>query len=115
VAGERPGSTLPPLITMPTRLPSTGTAPNSAAAAARQPVGSTTIFMRSTKKRRVSTSCASVTVSMSSATRWMIGKVIVPSEGPCAPSAMVCGMGMRTREPERKDCWPSLPASGSTP
>ncbi len=33
----------------------------------------------------------------------------------CAPSAMVWGVGMCTILPLRKDCWPSLPASGSTP
>ena len=31
------------------------------------------------------------------------------------PSAMVRGVSMCTILPLRKDCWPSLPASGSTP
>lgn len=44
-------STFPPLKITPTRFPSTGTARPNAAAAARHPVGSTTIFMRSAKKR----------------------------------------------------------------
>src|SRR5699024_2397909 len=55
-------STLPPLRMTPTRLPSTGTAPVKAAAAARQPVGSTTSFMRSAKKRIAATRAASGTV-----------------------------------------------------
>ena len=50
------GSTLPPLMMTPTRLPSTGNAPSRTAAAPRQPVGSTTIFMRSAKNRIAATS-----------------------------------------------------------
>jgi len=65
-------------------------------AAARQPVGSTTIFMRSAKKRIVVTSCASLTVTMPFTRRWMTGKVNRPLCCVCAPSAIVCGVSMCT-------------------
>jgi hypothetical protein len=45
----------------------------------------------------------------------MISNVISPSCVVCAPSAIVCGVSMRTRLPAAIDCWASLPASGSTP
>ena len=49
-----------------------------AAAKPRQPVGSTTIFMREAKKRIASTSSASVAVSTSSTSRRMISNVRLP-------------------------------------
>jgi hypothetical protein len=75
----------------PTRWPRRSIAPSSSAAAARQPVGSTTIFMRSAKKRIVRTSCASLTVSTPLHQSWMTGKVSAPHCCVCAPSAMVRG------------------------
>ena len=48
------------------------------ALAARQPVGSTTIFMRSAKNRIISTSASSVTVTTSSTRLRMIGKLCSP-------------------------------------
>lgn len=96
LAQERGMSTLPPLMTMPTRAPCTSTLPCSAPAKASAPVGSTMIFMRSAKNRRACTSCSSVVVTMSSARRWMMGKVIWPSAWVCAPSAMVWGVGICT-------------------
>ena len=59
------------------------------AAAARHPVGSTTIFMRVAKKRICARSCSSLTVTMSLTRRCMIGKVSSPSAVVCAPSAIV--------------------------
>ena len=85
------------------------------AAAARHPVGSTTIFMRVAKKRICSRNCASLTVTMSLTSRCMIGNVSLPTAVVCAPSAIVRGTRMRTMRPLRSDCCASLPASGSTP
>ena len=62
-------STLPPLMITPTRLPASAWPASQAAAKPRQPVGSTTIFMRSAKRRIAVTSCASLTVSTSSTSR----------------------------------------------
>src|SRR5262249_55642523 len=58
-------STLPPEMMIPTRLPRTSIAPERIPAAASAPVGSTTSFMRSQRKRIASTSFASSTVMMS--------------------------------------------------
>src|SRR5712672_1394486 len=85
----------------PTRRPRTGTSWFITAAAARQPVGSTTIFMRSAKKRICERSWASLTVTISRTSRCMMGKVRLPTQGVCAPSAMVRGTGMRTMRPLR--------------
>jgi hypothetical protein len=93
-AANRAASTLPPLRMMPTRWaenpgscePRELSAASRAASAAtraaanpRQPVGSTTIFMRSAKKRMHSMSSSSVAVSMSAAPRRMISNV-TPSQ-----------------------------------
>ena len=99
---------------MPTRLPDKSICLPNTAAAARQPVGSTTIFMVATKKRMASMSSASETVSTSATSARMIGKVSCPGYWVCAPSAMVFGTGMRTISPLRNDCRTSSPASGST-
>ena len=108
-------STLPPLMSTPMRWPFSCAFICRAAAKPRQPVGSTTSFMRSAKKRMQSTSWASVAVNTSFTSRRMIAKVWLPSCWVCAPSARVLGTSMWTSAPERNDCCPSLPASGSTP
>src|SRR6185503_1758390 len=58
-------STLPPLRMIPTFWPATATLPARAAARPMAPVGSTTSFMRSHRKRMASTISASDTVIMS--------------------------------------------------
>ncbi len=68
-------SVLPPEMMMPTRLPATSSLPDRTAAAARAPVGSTTIFIRSARNRIVSTSSASDTVTMSATSRRISAKV----------------------------------------
>jgi hypothetical protein len=45
----------------------------------------------------------------------MIANVSWPMAWVCAPSAIVSGVAMRWIVPVRNDCWPSLPAAGSTP
>jgi hypothetical protein len=71
--------------------------------------------MRSAKNFIVSTSSASLTVTMSSTSRRMTSKLCSPR---CCVwrrrrwfSARRCARWRRLRS----DCWPSLPASGSTP
>ena len=86
-------STLPPLMMHADALPGELAPPCARAAAKpRQPVGSTTIFMRSAKKRMASTSCGVargehvVDVAADDRRRCSSPRCWV-----CAPSAMVCG------------------------
>ena len=100
----------------PTRFPRRSpAAPVSTAAAARQPVGSTTSFIRSAKKRIVSRSAASGTVTMASVTCWTSGKVRRPRLGVRAPSAIVGGSWTVWSVPVSNDRLASSAASGSTP
>src|SRR5687768_15683382 len=126
VAQDRPGaqaksaaialrSTLPPEMTMPTRRPRTSRAPFITAAVASAPVGSTTSFMRSHRKRIASTSSESLTVTMSCTCRSTSGKVSAPRDCVRAPSAIVCGTSMVTRLRVRSERAASSPAAGSTP
>src|SRR5207302_3288536 len=73
---KRARSTLPPEMITPTRLPAISTPPCSAPAKPRQPVGSTTIFIRSAKKRMPCTSWSSLAVRTSATSRRMMPNVI---------------------------------------
>lgn len=102
---KRVRATLPPLTRAPARLPSRLSASARTAAAARQPYGSTTIFICCAKKCIISMSCASLTVVIASTLSRMIGKLCSPRWVTTAPSAMECGTGMVTISPLAKDCW----------
>ena len=68
-----------------------------------------------TRTRIASTSCASVTVTISSTRRRLTSNVSAPGVVACSPSAIVRGTPMSTRSPAASDRRVSSPASGSTP
>src|SRR5207244_3487456 len=84
------GSTLPPDSTTPTRAPfSTGSFPESTAAAATAPVGSASSFARKSRKRTARTISASLTSNTSARRAFRTGNVSSPGMRTLMPSAIV--------------------------
>src|SRR5690606_79678 len=84
------GSTLPPLMMMPTLFSLVPDPRKPASAVA--PDGSTTIFSRSQQNDIASTIACSLTVSISETLSQTSGQVSTPREGVRSPSAIVGGL-----------------------
>jgi hypothetical protein len=112
-SSNRLTSTLPPLMMMPTRLPRSGRPAWRTGEA--EATGGLDDELHALGEELHGLDEPGVARGEASASsRRMMAKVSSPMNWVWAPSAMVLGVGILTREPVRKDCWPSLPASGST-
>ena len=86
----------------------------STAAAETAPLGSTKIFIRVSRNFMVARISSSLTSTICSTFRWMIGKVNSPGVG-AQPSAMVRAAGSPRASPAANERNVSLASAGSTP
>ena len=113
IAPRPPGLPVPPEIS-----PSSAGSRNSAAATATAPPGSATSRPWRARRRTASSSSASLTVTMSSTSALICGKVSSPTCSTRSESALVLAVSaaaQATRAPLRSDSRASAANSGSTP